>query len=95
VNARSEVLVVEQALVTYRRMKEATNAAPDGTVFDTAQSFAVAKEQALMRRSLEIVLHDWAKEVEKKELPAEPAHAATRDVTEVRNRAWLSRRRGR
>jgi hypothetical protein len=93
VNDPSEALIVEQALAMYREMKQAADAAPDGTVFDTAESLAVARGRELMRRSLEIVLHDQAEGVEKKGLPAEPARVAARDITGVRGRARSSRRR--
>ena len=95
VNDPSEALIIEQALAMYREMKEAADAAPDGTVFDTAESLAVARGREFLRRSLEIVLHDQAEGVEKKGLPAEPARVAARDVTGVRGRARSSRRRGR
>ena len=95
VNDPSEALIIEQALAMYREMKEAADAAADGTVFDTAESLAVARGREFLRRSLEIVLHDQAEGVEKKGLPAEPASVAARDVTGVRGRARSSRRRGR
>jgi hypothetical protein len=95
VNDPSEAPIVEQALAMYREMKEAADAAPDGTVFDTAESLTVAEGREFMRRSLEIVPHDQAEGVEKKGLSAEPARATARDVIGVRGRARSSRRRAR
>ena len=95
VNDPSEALIIEQALAMYREMKQAADEAADGTVFDVAESLAVARGREFTRKSLEIVLHDQAEAVEKKGLPAEPARAAARDIIGVRGRARSSRRRGR
>ena len=93
VNDPSEALIVEQALAMYREMKEAADAAPDGTVFDVAESLAVARGREFTRKSLEVVLQDQAEAVEKKGLLAEPARVAARDTTGVRGRARSARRR--
>ena len=95
VNDPSEALVIEQALAMYREMKQAADAAPDGTVFDVAESLAVTRGREFTRKSLEIVLHDQAEGVEKKGLPAEPAPAVARAVIGARGRARSARRRGR
>ena len=95
VNDPSEALIVEQALAMYREMKEAADAAADGTVFDTAESLAVARGREFLRRSLEIVLHDQAEGVEKKGPPVEPAAAVARGTIAADGRARSSRRRGR
>lgn len=91
----SEALIVEQALALYREMKQAADAAPDGTVFDVAESLAVARGREFTRKSLELVLHDQAEAVEKKGLPAEPVRVAARDIIAARDRARSGRRRGR
>ena len=65
VNDPSEALIIEQALAMYREMKEAADAAPDGTVFDVAESLAVARGREFTRKSLEAVLQDQAEAVEK------------------------------
>lgn len=95
VNDPSEALIVEQALAMYREMKHAADAAPDGAVFEVAELLAVTRGREFTRKSLEVVLHDQAEEVEKKGLPAEPARAAARGIIGGRGRAKLSRRRGR
>jgi hypothetical protein len=95
VNDPCEALIVEQALAMYREMKQAADAAPDGAVFDAAESLAVARGRDFTRRSLEIVLHDQAEGVEKKGLPAEPVRVAARDIIGARGRARSSRRRAR
>jgi hypothetical protein len=95
VNNPSEALVVEQALAMYREMKQTADAAPDGTVFDVAESLAVRRGRELTRKSLEVVLHDQAEAVEKKGLQAELARAAARDTIGARGRARSSRRRAR
>jgi len=95
VNDPAEALIVEQALAMYREMKQAADAAPDGTVFDTAESLALARGRDFTRRSLELVLHDQAEGVEKKGFPDDPARVAARDITGVRGRERSSRRRGR
>ena len=66
VNDPSEALIVERALAMYREMKQAADAAPDGTVFDVADSLAVARGREFTRKSLEVVLHDQAEAVEKR-----------------------------
>lgn len=95
VNNPSEALIVEQALAMYREMKLAADATPDGAVFEVAELLAVTRGQEFTRKSLEVVLHDQAEEVEKKGLPAEPARAAARGTIGGHGRAKLSRRRGR
>ena len=95
VNDPSEALIVEQAMAMYREMKQAADAAPDGTVFDVAESLAVARGREFTRKSLEVVLHDQAEAVEKKGLPAEPVRVVARDIIAARDRAGSTRRRGR
>jgi len=95
VNNPSEALVVEQALAMYREMRQAADEAPDGAVFDVAESLAVARGREFTRKSLEVVLHDQAEGVEKKGPPVEPAAAVARGTIAADGRARSSRRRGR
>jgi hypothetical protein len=93
VNSPTEALIVEQALAMVREMSEAADAAPDGAVFEVAETLAMARGRELTRRSLEAVLQDRAEAVEKKGLLAELARVAGRGNTEVGGRARSSRRR--
>jgi len=61
-----EALVVEQALAMYREMRVAAREAPDGEVFDRAETLALARGRELTRKSLEAVLNAETEEVEKK-----------------------------
>lgn len=61
-----EALIVEQALAMYREMRDTAREAPDGEVFDRAESLAVSRGRELMRKSLETVVNREAQEAEKK-----------------------------
>ena len=61
-----EALVVEQALAMYRETRNVARDAPDGEVLDRAEVFAMARGRELTRKTLESVLNEEAREVEKK-----------------------------
>jgi hypothetical protein len=61
-----EALIVEQALAMYREMRCIAREAPDGEAFDRAERLALDRGRELMRTSLETVVNDEAREVEKK-----------------------------
>lgn len=61
-----EALIVEQALAMYREMRTTAREAPDGEVFDRAESLALDRGRELMRKSLETVVNEEAREVEKR-----------------------------
>jgi hypothetical protein len=81
VNDPQEALIVEQALAMYREMREAARNAPDGQVLDRAESLAVARGRELTRKSLETILAEEAREVEKKGRRAGRARAVKRGST--------------
>jgi hypothetical protein len=79
-NDPQEALIVEQALGMYREMREAARRAPDGQVLDRAESLALARGRELTRKSLEAVLAEEARAVEKKGRRVAPAPAADRVI---------------
>lgn len=66
VESPQEALIVEQALAMYREMRVAAREAPDGQVFDRAESLALSQGRELTRKSLEAVLNEETQAVEKK-----------------------------
>lgn len=66
VESPQEALIVEQALAMYREMRTAAREAPDGEVLDRAETLALSRGRELTRKSLETVLNEEAREVEKK-----------------------------
>lgn len=61
-----EALVVEQVLAMVRELRDVCKTAADGHVLEQAEQLAVSRGRELTRKTLEAVLNDQAKEVEKK-----------------------------
>jgi hypothetical protein len=61
-----ETLLVEQMLAMVRELRSVCQTAPDGHVLAQAEKIAVERGRELTRKTLENVLNEQAKEVEKK-----------------------------
>lgn len=92
VESPQEALIVEQALAMYREMREAASKAADGTVLKVAESLAVARGRELTRRSLETVLQEEVRVVEKKGRQPDRALAEQRARTAAGKSDRSSRR---
>jgi hypothetical protein len=71
-----EALLVEQLLAMVRELRDVCQTAPDGHVLEQAEQIAVNRGRELMRKALENVLNEQAKEVEKKGRRRDDALAA-------------------
>jgi hypothetical protein len=61
-----ERLVAEQAVLNFRELNQACDAAADGTVLDLCESLAMQQGRELIRKTIETSLGLQAREVEKK-----------------------------
>lgn len=68
-----EALVVEQALVLVRQLRDACQNAPHGHVLAQAELVALAQGRELTRQALQAVLNDAAVPAEKKGRRSVPA----------------------
>ena len=62
----NERLIAEQAVLNFRALNAACDAAADGTVLGIAEQLAVRQGREATRRTLEIALQSQDAEVEKK-----------------------------
>ena len=60
-----ERLLAEQAILNFRELNKACDAAADGTVLNVCEKLAVTQGRELTRKMLEASLHEQAHEVEK------------------------------
>lgn len=61
-----ERLIAEQAVLNFRELNKACDAAVDGTVLDVCETLAMQQGRELMRKTIQTSLALQAKEVEKK-----------------------------
>lgn len=61
-----ERLIAEQAVMNFRALNAACDAAADGTVLGVAETLAMQQGRDLTRRTLESALSGQARDVEKK-----------------------------
>lgn len=61
-----ERLLAEQAIVNFRELNKAGDAAADGSVLNVCERMAIEQGREFTRRMLETSLHQQAEEVEKK-----------------------------
>ena len=71
----NERLIAEQAVMNFRALNAACNAAADGTVLGVAEQLAVKQGREATRRTLEMSLQMQDADVEKKVRRAGPAIA--------------------
>ncbi|MGE0376741.1 MAG: hypothetical protein AB7I48_27555 [Planctomycetaceae bacterium] len=65
-----ERLVAEQAVVNFRELNKACDAAADGTVLEVCEKRALARGRELIRKTVQASLNLQAGEVEKSSLSA-------------------------
>lgn len=65
-----ERLLAEQAVLNFRELNKAGDAAADGTVLNVCERLVVEQGRELTRRMLEASLHEQAHAVEKSSLSA-------------------------
>ena len=68
-----ERLVAEQAVLNFRELNKACDAATDGTVLDVCETLAMQQGRELIRKTIETSLNLQAQEVEKKRRRKGPA----------------------
>ena len=68
-----ERLIAEQAVLNFRELNKACDAAADGTVLMVCEKLAMQQGRALIRRTMEVTLNQQAAEVEKKGRRVGPA----------------------
>lgn len=68
-----ERLIAEQAVLNFRELNKACDAAADGTVLNVCEKLAMQQGRELIRRTMEVTLNQQAAEVEKKGRRAGPA----------------------
>lgn len=61
-----ERLLAEQAVLNFRSLNKACDAAADGTVFAVAEQLAMQQGRELIRRTLQASLDEQVRAVEKK-----------------------------
>lgn len=61
-----ERLLAEQAVLNFRELNRACDAAKDGTVLGVCETLAMRQGRELMRQTIEVSLHLQKAEVEKK-----------------------------
>lgn len=61
-----ERLIAEHAVLNFRSLEKACDAAADGTVLAVAEKLAMQQERELIRKTLQTSLQAQAKSVEKK-----------------------------
>lgn len=74
----NERVFLEQALAWYREMRTVCREAPDGQALAQTEQVARDGGRELVRRSFETVLHEQAREVEKKGRAGGTAHGVPR-----------------
>ena len=70
-----ERLIAEQAVMNFRSLNKACDAAADGTVLVVAEQLAMAQGRELIRRTVEASLSEQVRTVEKKGRRAGRAYA--------------------
>jgi hypothetical protein len=90
-----EALLVEQVLAMVRELRDVCQTAPDGHVLEQAEQIAVTRGRELTRKTLESVLNEQAKEVEKKGRLRDNVLVAELDRIAAGANDRCSRRRGR
>lgn len=68
-----ERLIAEQAVLNFRELNKACDAAADGTVLNVCEKLAMQQGRELIRRTMEVTLNQQAAEVEKKGRRVGPA----------------------
>lgn len=71
----TERLIAEQAVLNFRSLNAACNAAADGKVLAVAETLALQQGRELIRRTVEITLQQQAEGLEKKVRRSGPARA--------------------
>ncbi|MEX2306182.1 MAG: hypothetical protein WD738_01235 [Pirellulales bacterium] len=71
----SERLIAEQAVMNFRSLNVACDAAADGQVLAVAETLALQQGRELIRRTLEVSLQQQAQALEKKVRRSGPARA--------------------
>jgi len=82
----NERLIAEQAVMNFRALNAACDAAADGTVLGLAEQLAVKQGREATRRTLEMSLQMQDADVEKKARRAGPAAAESAKRTTVAKR---------
>jgi len=65
-----ERLLAEQAILSFRELSKACDAAADGTVLNTCETLAMQQGRELVGRTIEVTLNEQAQAVEKSSLSA-------------------------
>jgi len=65
-----ERLIAEQAVLNFRALNAACDAAPDGAVLNVCEQLALAQGREFLRRNVEATLQQQAGAVEKKVAPS-------------------------
>jgi hypothetical protein len=71
----TERLIAEQAVLNFRSLNAACDAAADGKVLAVAETLALQQGRELIRRTVEVALQQQAEGLEKKVRRSEPARA--------------------
>lgn len=71
----TERLIAEQAVLNFRSLNAACNAAEDGKVLAVAETLALQQGRELVRRTVEVALQQQAEGLEKKVRRNGPARA--------------------
>jgi hypothetical protein len=71
----TERLIAEQAVLNFRSLNAACDAAADGKVLAVAETLALQQGRELIRRTVEITLQQQAEGLEKKVRRSGPARA--------------------
>lgn len=82
-----ERLIAEQAVLNFRALTEACDAAPDGAVLNVCEKLALAQGREFMRQNVEATLQQQAGAVEKKVPPSGAAPVERRARTAAARRA--------
>ena len=68
-----ERLIAEQAVLNFRELNKACDAAADGTVLNVCEKLAMQQGRELIRQTMEVTLNQQAAAVEKKGRRVGPA----------------------
>jgi hypothetical protein len=79
--------IVERALALAQELEATADSAPDGQVIDRCESLLLGAGREFLRAALQDTLQARIDALEKKGLPAGPAHAAPRAATRGDRRA--------
>ena len=71
----TERLIAEQAVLNFRSLNAACDAAADGKVLAVAETLAIQQGRELIRRTVEVALQQQASDLEKKVRRNGPARA--------------------